>query len=256
MHNFKTLDLIPSCMANLAGRPAAGISRRFLLAACTALAGIPGTAGASGDVSAIVDGDTLDLADGRRVRLAGIEAVKLGRFGEAARAHLTALIGGRPLALEPGEGLFTDRHGRVVAQVRAADGRYLQDGLLAAGMARVRTRPETAMRAAEMLAHESAARIQGLGAWSLRVWRVLSPEETARHRDGFHLVEGAIVTASRARARAFLNFGSDWRRDFTAMGEARWISRLVAGGVDGLAGRRARVRGWIELRDEDRKSVV
>ena len=53
------------------------------------------------------------------------------------------------------------------------------------------------------------------------------------------------------KARTYLNFGADWRRDFTAGIEARvlranpeWAKTLAA-----LEGRRVEVRGWIQYRN-------
>ena len=65
-----------------------------------------------------------------------------------------------------------------------------------------------------------------------------------------------MVSAARVRGRLYLNFGDDWRTDFTvtvAPGDARlfdddpvWAPLLdAAGGLAGLADRRVRVRGWL-----------
>ena len=50
------------------------------------------------------------------------------------------------------------------------------------------------------------------------------------------------------RGRLFLNFGADWRSDFTVTFRSRDRKRLEREGYDyrALAGRRIRVRGWLK----------
>jgi hypothetical protein len=52
---------------------------------------------------------------------------------------------------------------------------------------------------------------------------------------------------SRRYEHTFLDFGEDWRRDFTIRAETRSLARLARDGLDvlGLAGKRILVRGWL-----------
>jgi endonuclease YncB( thermonuclease family) len=81
----------------------------------------------------IVDGDTLRIADGREVRLVGLQAPKLplGRKGfrawplaDAAKAALARLALGRRLRLAYG-GRRIDRHRRILAHLEDADGTWI-----------------------------------------------------------------------------------------------------------------------------------
>jgi hypothetical protein len=51
--------------------------------------------------------------------------------------------------------------------------------------------------------------------------------------------------------RIYLNFGNDWRSDFTISIDRKDVRAFAAAGIDlkGLAGKRVRVRGWIEWRN-------
>src|SRR3546814_9137278 len=80
---------------------------------------------AGAEAVTVIDGDTLTLADGREIRLVGIQAPKLalGRAGfqpwplaEEAKARLAAFTLGRSLDLGFG-GRRGDRHGRVLAHL-------------------------------------------------------------------------------------------------------------------------------------------
>src|SRR5512134_2862312 len=164
-----------------------------------------------------LDGDTLALAGGRLLRLAGVLAPKQGdrRGGRerdiadapaAARETLDRLARGKTLALWHGD-LAEDRHGRIVAHARMADGAWLADELLRLGHARVFTQPDAAERAAEMLKLEAAARAARRGLWALAAYAVRGDEEAGRFTDSFQIVEGRVLKAAPAREIFYLNFG-------------------------------------------------
>jgi len=75
----------------------------------------------SARVERVIDGDTLVLEGGRRVRLLGIDAPERGRPGaDAATARLRELVEGRRVRLEfaaPLAGRTEDRYGRLLARV-------------------------------------------------------------------------------------------------------------------------------------------
>ncbi len=223
----------------------------------------------------VVDGDTLVLADGRQVRLVGIQAPKLplGRAGfrewplaREAKAALEALVGlsgvglpgvGLPGAGLPGQpkrlrlaygGRRTDRHGRLLAHLFDLTGRWIQGGLLARGMARVYSFADNRARISDMLAIERRARAAKRGIWGHPHYRVIAHLEADRFLDSFQLVEGTVVRGAQVRGRGYLNFGEDWRRDFTIFISRRARKRFERAGLDpeSYSGKRVRVRGWIK----------
>jgi len=210
-------------------------------------------------VASVVDGDTLMLDDGRTVRLAGVEAAKppQGReeerrwpLAEGATQALSELTLGRAVELRAA---VADRYGRVLALVRRDDGEWLQDALLRRGLARVHTRPDARERATELLAAEAEARAARRGIWGTRVYavRAADPAGLRRDRDSFQIVEGRVLHAARVRDQVYLNYGEDWRADFTVRvgrDALRSFSRAL---VDPLAftGCVLRVRGWIVERN-------
>lgn len=214
-----------------------------------------------GVVRAVTDGDTVTLAGGVEIRLVGIQAPKLslGRAGfrdwplaERAKAGLEALALDAPVRLVYG-GRRVDRHRRLLVHLErvAAPGRpalWVQGEMLRRGLARVYTFPDNRARAGRMLALERAARAARRGIWGLRNYQVLGPGEAARRIGRFELVEGLVLRAAVVRGRTYLNFGADWRKDFTVAIARKHRRRFKRADIDlaALAGQRLRARGWIK----------
>src|SRR5262245_6667008 len=95
-----------------------------------------------GSVRSASDGRTVLLADGREVRLAGIEVAASGPEHDAAKAALAGLVVGRTVSLMR-PGAEANRYGRIAAQVYWADAPdepSMQRALLAQGHAKVAAR--------------------------------------------------------------------------------------------------------------------
>jgi endonuclease YncB( thermonuclease family) len=204
----------------------------------------------------IVDGDTLVLADGRQVRLVGIQAPKLplGRAGfkawplaEEAKAALAGLALGRAVTLGYG-GRRIDRHGRALAHLFDEAGVWIQGALIDRGMARIYSFTDNRTLVPEMLARERAARAAGRGIWGLRAYAVRDAAGVPANLSGFELVEGRVVDVAIVRKRSYLNFGADWRSDFTVTIAPRTRRLFEAEGIDPLSyqGKLIRVRGWLK----------
>ena len=231
------------------------------LVASVQAAGLPDALepGGSGRVVEVIDGDTVVLDDGREVRLVGTQAPKLplGRpnfptwpFAEEAKQALEDLVLGQEVILGYG-GQAMDRHGRVLAHLfRAGDDTWIQGAMLADGMARVYTFPDNRSMIPEMLAQERAARAEERGIWALDYYAVRdaqSLEESAE--DTFQVVEGRVVEVASVRDRTYLNFGADYRTDFTIVIDRDGLGAFEDVGFDleALEGSDVRVRGWIDV---------
>lgn len=222
-----------------------------LASAATASEECAPEAGSAHAVERVLDGETLLLDDGREVRLMGA----LAPGPEAARA-LEALIAGRRVALRH-EGRRYDRYGRTLAQlyVDGPDGAaWVQQRLVAEGHARAYALPGSTGCLAELTTAEDEARRARRGLWSRDAFRVRAAAEVAallRLAGRFAIVEGRVAKVSRTRRTVYINFGDDWRRDFTASLATAVVDKS-AGAAERLAaleGKEVRVRGWIERRN-------
>ncbi|MFQ5784636.1 MAG: thermonuclease family protein [Alphaproteobacteria bacterium] len=216
--------------------------------------------GGTARVVAVVDGDTVTLDSGAAVRLVGIQAPKLplGRSGftpwplaAEAKDALEALALGRRVRLGYG-GTRIDRYGRRLAHLHRDDGVWLQGAMLRAGLARVYSFRDNRALVADMLALEREARAAGRGIWADPFYAVRRADAPRRLPDeSFEIVEGRVVAAARVKGRVYLNFGADWRNDFTVSVGPRDRRLFEREGVDlmALEGRTIRVRGWIKWRN-------
>ncbi len=181
--------------------------------------------GASVAVADAIDGDTLLLADGRKVHVAGVEAVKVAA-GDASTAAL-AEEAKREAARLAGEGMVSvspapaapDRYGRLHAAVRLADGRSLAVMLVTAGFARVRLFPNEKPCLANLLAAEAEARAANKGLWALPAFAVRRADDPSLQAQTglYELVEGRVAAVGHGKYMVFLDFGRDYRRDFSIM---------------------------------------
>jgi endonuclease YncB( thermonuclease family) len=207
----------------------------------------PCPAGGTRDVflARVLAADRIQLADGSEVRLAGILAPA------ESHAGLVPLLQSRRLGLGF-TGPERDRYGRYVAQL-FADGRWIQHALVAHGYAVVQPEVAAASCAPALLAAEDAARSARAGGWGNGGFSIVAAErlvfDAGRRAGSFQLVEGRVTEAAVIRGRAYLNFGADWRSDFTVTIAPEDMRRFRAARFDPrtLAGARIRVRGWLEL---------
>jgi hypothetical protein len=180
----------------------------------------------------VIDGDSLRLTSGLVVRLAEIDAPREqpgDPYGAQATAALRALAAGKTVQLRYG-GLRRDKRGRALAQVfiPGAQPVWLQREMLARGLARVHTWPDN---------------------WASPVYgvRTADPNHLLRHHRSFQLVEGKVAEVAERRGRIYLNFGENYRTDFTITVDPA-AARLWSGGPAGLQqlqGKTIRVRGWL-----------
>lgn len=219
----------------------------------------------TGTVASVIDGETLKLSDGRVIRLIGAKAPTppLGwrgddpwPFVDEAKDALARLAAGKEVELKFG-GRRIDRHGHVLAQVFVGEDEsrlWLQEELVAKGLARVYSFPDSRACNAELMAREAEARANRLGLWGSSAYRIagaLDLKRLGRLTHTYQLVEGTVTAVGEGGGRIYLNFARDWRSDFTISVARKDASAFMAAGIDlkALAGRRVRVRGFLAWRN-------
>lgn len=214
-----------------------------------------------GVVARAIDAETVQLEDGETVRLIGALAPSAPSWwkGEApwraevrARAALEKLVAGKAVRLAS-EGRERDRRKRLLAHLFLAEGGgepWVQGRMVDAGLARSYSLPGSTACVRALQAIENGARRAGAGIWSDPFYRVAGADETEallKRRYSYEIVEGRVVSVATLRKWTFLNFGPDYRSDFTvavAAGDRRAFVGEIE--LEALEGGHVRVRGWIE----------
>ena len=211
-----------------------------------------------GRVAAVIDARTFRLADGREVRLAGIEPAASNQASRTSA--LAAVIAGREVKLT-GHDDSPDRYGRQPAFVHlAGSAAPVQSVLLAQGDALVSADIADKDCAAALFAAEAEARRARRGTWAdpAAIKNAESPGDILAGIGRFTVVEGKVLSVRQAGATTYLNFGRNWTRDFAVTISRRMLPAFETAGIrlKSLENRRIRVRGWVEARGGPRIEVL
>lgn len=211
-------------------------------------------AGETGRVDRVFSGQSFRLNSGLSVRLAGIIAPdRDAPFGAQSKAGLESLILGKTVRLSYG-GDPRDRYDRALAQVHLLNpdeslSNWIQAELVQQGLARVYSWPDDHYDIDRLYAVERTARANRAGLWGEDAYAIRrpDPDPLAQYVDSLQLVEGIITRTADVRGQIYLNFGADYRTDFTVAIAKRHRKRFKSLNPVSLEGARVRVRGWIEL---------
>lgn len=180
--------------------------------------------------------------------VAGPDADLHPQQAQRARLALDQLIAGASLSVTPAGA--PDRYGRTPVTARLASGEDLAVRLIESGWAIVWPRDGQTADFDSLFAAEIRARDARTGGWNDGVFHVFAPAPNtlAQRLDSAVIVEGRIVSSGEGRnGRLYLNFGLDWRSDFTLSADRDARERFRSQGValESLEGAIIRVRGWL-----------
>ncbi len=225
----------------------------FFMAGCfSAVAACPASGALQWyGVERVVDGDTLYLAGGEKVRLLGVNTPEKARGGQPLAEQATQLVrkfvaDSVTVGLQPGVDA-KDRYGRTLAHVFNRDGESLAARLLAQGMGwLVVISPNTAY--ADCLAAQSQqARATRKGVWALAAYQPIASDRLTAATAGFRQVRGVIDKVSRGRNSWWLESGRlairIKNKDLDYFGNMDPAS---------LLGRSVLVSGWVIDRSDSR----
>ena len=221
------------------------IARIFLCTSSAAIAEPPAPPTAVTAVK-ILSGDEFILSDGHTVKLAAISAPfpETQVLADQSRQTLEGLIGKSEPVLE---NISMDRYGRLSAQAfisQENNGRiWLQEKMLREGMAFIY--PPTGQEPGldKLFAAEAEARAAKRGIWADEFYAD-TPDTKAWQKYGhFAFVSGTVLKAERVKDKVYLNFGADWRKDFTIMIAAHDLASFRKAGIDPLAYEGKTIRG-------------
>ncbi len=212
-------------------------------------------------VEQVSSGGILKLAGGTELKLAGILLPQRpldGRVKDAAKRHDMALSALKSLTkdaeIRRARNPPQDRHGREMAQIVVGSGLWLQAELVKQGLARVEPEVPGNACSERLLKVEAEARAGKAGLWGeadFQVKQAWATRKLLRLENTFQIVEGKVAKVAETKRFTYINFGKDWRTDFTASISSRTLRRLKKSGFKAtqLQGRKVRIRGWITYRN-------
>lgn len=203
-------------------------------------------------VKSISDGDTVLLANGRKLRLLGINTPELEHgkkpddaYAKAAKDRLSELLklSDMQVQLKYGE-QDKDRYGRLLAYTYLRDGRSVNATLLAEGLAVLVAIPPNLSGVECHLAIENRAKQQKLAIWSLPRYQGISIKALLKTDGGYYAVKGRITGVRQSKDRWWLNMGQQFELSLQKQDLADF-------GIDNpsqLKNRQVIVDGWISKR--------
>lgn len=239
----------------------ATIFRLFLL--CVLLWPLSGLAlelhdGEKYRVRYVIDGDTMILDNDAHIRLVSINAPEIAHenspaqpFGDEAKDFLTNWLTGREVTLRINKTTSHDRYNRWLAQIYDANGTWAQEVLVRQGYAHVYSFADSRDSVGELEKVESAAMLEKRGMWGSTYHSVLKADDVDKIDNRFHVIEGVVRQVAKVKGDVYLNFGDDWKTDFTAFIPKKYLESVTAalGDPKQLKGRKLRVRGWVFSRN-------
>ncbi len=199
----------------------------------------------------------IKLDDGRIIHLAGMDMPDLdyydpGDLSVTTQKILRDFLNGQRVVVYQTPSKKSGRKNRlghnIAHLVRTNNDVWVQGMLLSLGLTRVRTTEYNPEMAEQMLRLENTARKAKAGLWEMEAYKTLSPLEAEKHIGSYQIVEGVIKSVSLRKNRIYLNFGNNWRKDFTvsisAFDRKKFTKQKIE--LQGWQGKRIRVRGWID----------
>jgi len=209
-----------------------------------------------------VDGDTIKLRGGERVRYLGMDSPEKGEpFYEEAKTRNAALINGKMVKLVVCAGEPRDKYGRTLAWVYTGDALLVNAALLREGLGKLMIIPPCGLeKEKEFRRIEKEAQTGHRGIWGAKGngggGPLIPAQEAIKHIGEAVSVKGRVKDVHRSRKTIFVNFGS--RRDgFAAVIFKGSFDAFSSMGLDpmDLIGRVVTVKGVVR-KYRDRAEIV
>ncbi|MFP4097776.1 MAG: thermonuclease family protein [Alphaproteobacteria bacterium] len=223
-------------------------------------------------VSEVINPMTIKLEDGRTITLSGLDYPDLdfynpGELAITAQKVLEDFLKGKHVTIyqtpQADQGRINrmghhiahlSRHERNTLKGNADNSNvknkdtWVQGLILSLGLARVRTTKYNREMAAQLLQLEQQARTDKSGLWAMEKYAPLTPEQAKNHIGRYQIIEGQVQNIGMHKNKIYINFGNNWRDDFTlgiSGTNARTFRRENINPLN-WNNARLRVRGWIE----------
>ena len=207
-------------------------------------------------IRAIYDGDTVQLEDGRKIRLLGINTPEVEHRGkpteaggEAAKTWLINKLQNTKVRLEIGVEK-TDKYGRTLAHLFTEAKEHINVSLVKTGLATLSIYPPNLQYVDELQAAENEAQRNKLGIWNRPEYTPLTINQlTDTSHAGWTRVVGKVTAVRNSERFVYLSFSNL----FEARIDKNGLSLFPD--VNSYIDKTVEVRGWLN-RHKDQFSML
>lgn len=200
------------------------------------------------NIKSVYDGDTIQLEDGRKVRLLGINAPEIQHQGKSAevggyeaKKYLIGELYQKKVRLEVGIEKL-DKYGRTLAHLFTEEKKHINLQLVKAGLAFVNIYPMELAYADELVKAEQQAERKKVGIWGKAEYSVMPVNNIAEEgRSGWIRLMGKVIGVRKTAKSVYLLFSSS---TFEVRIEKQWLDLFPD--TDGYIGKSVEVRGWLK----------
>jgi endonuclease YncB( thermonuclease family) len=204
-------------------------------------------------VDYVIDGDTVILVNGDKIRLIGINAPEkeyrdqpADPYALEARLMLDELVVGREVMVIPGQEP-RDQYGRLLAEIKLPDGTDVQLELLHRGYAAAIAVPPNIRRLDRYLAAEADARRDQRGIWSDSSFVVDLDSPIVLSRQGFVVVKGRVTGFYSSKNNYYYALGNKLTVQVPRL---KWEKFWQSWITEEVMGQKYEIRGWVKMRNE------
>jgi micrococcal nuclease len=199
-------------------------------------------------VKKIVDGDTIHLKDGRKVRFIGVNTPEIGRRGEVsepfsqqAYQFLKQLLSKQKTVGLSFDQEKKDRYGRILSHVTLKDGQSVEQLLLTQGLAHSILVPPNLQQADCFRQVEATASKLKLGVWQLPEMQSINAVDLSSKSQGYRFVLGTVSDYSESRKSVYLKLTSR----LTVRIANKDLKHFLSLKLKTLVGKKIQARGWV-----------
>jgi endonuclease YncB( thermonuclease family) len=185
--------------------------------------GLPETA----VVKEVIDGDTIMLSNGSHVRYIGIDTPEVRKkknkswvyspeaFAVEAKKYNKSLVEGKQVTLAY-DVQKNDKYKRLLAYVYSGDV-FVNAELIKQGYAQVYTFPPNVKYTDVFVEFQRQARKEKRGLWGSYDDKDIAPSQAHKRIGTLASVKGRVVSVYKTKKTVFLNFGKNYKTDFTVV---------------------------------------
>ena len=197
-------------------------------------------------IKAIFDGDTIQLSNGRKIRLVGINTPEVAHRnspaqegGEAAKKWLTQVLVGKKVRLEYAEEK-QDKYKRYLAHIFTEEGLHINLELVRLGFASVNTFPPNVAYVDDLLAASNLAEKKNLGLWQYASYAIKPVEKlNVGNKYGWQRIVGEVIRIQHTKKSVYLIMS----KTFKLRVKKQFLHFF--NDIDELKGKKIEARGWV-----------